>query len=65
MSKFELRTLAAGETRYFEPKDLGYKDLSHLRRNLGVSLNALRKSRPDWVIAGMTVGEKLMVRRWK
>ncbi len=65
MSKFNLAALDVGEVRYFEPVSYGYRDLDHLRRNLGVSLCYLRRSKPDWTVTALTIGEKLMVRRWK
>ena len=65
MSKFALRTLAVGETRYFEPLALGYKSIGHLRRNLAVVVRLFNRSNKDRLITTLTVGDKLSVRRWK
>lgn len=65
MAKFNLKDIGVGETKYFEPAPLGYRDLNHLRRNLGVVVHNFIKSNPDKVITTMTVNGRLSVRRWQ
>ena len=65
MSKFKLKEMEVGATRYFDADPMGYRDIAHTRRNLSVTIHAFRKRNPGTEISAMTVGERLMVRRWK